>query len=243
MSDHDTITPEIDDELRARLRTFVEDVKERTDTEAALERMPRRSRPPTIWLVAVAACLILIVAIAAVEVADRQSVDTVPPAESPTTTAADGTRTLARGVVRFVGSPVGVCRITRSPSGPEFDQYEQGRCLAGQTLDITAVEENGDVTGEARFNGIVVELECLDARAPAGVVALGGRVTESSGDGAPSVGSLIAVIIREGEPDSAEVWPDEHDSCPELFRSIPAPWSDFLEDFVDVVDGDDIETG
>jgi hypothetical protein len=172
MSDHDTVTPETDDELRARLQAFALEVKERTDTEAPLERMPRRSRPPTIRLVAIAAChvpglskapirsqcrrarsiasgarssamcgdletaaaratiagyslrkkvlkgggaqllhrrlvrrgrlfkhrhashtpadrktlhFVLAVAIAAVVMADRQSVDTVPPAESPTT--------------------------------------------------------------------------------------------------------------------------------------------------------------
>ena len=83
MSDHDTIPPETDDEIRARLRAFAEEVKERTDTEAALQRMPRRSRPPTIRLLAIAACLLAVVAVAAVVTADRQSVDTVPRSESP----------------------------------------------------------------------------------------------------------------------------------------------------------------
>ena len=55
MSDHDTIPPETDDELRARLRAFAQQVAEQADTEAALERMPRRSCPPTIRLLAIAA--------------------------------------------------------------------------------------------------------------------------------------------------------------------------------------------
>ena len=42
MSDHDTLPPETDDEIRARLQAFARQVAEHADTEAALRRMPRR---------------------------------------------------------------------------------------------------------------------------------------------------------------------------------------------------------
>src|SRR5436190_24094591 len=53
------------------------------DTDDSSERA--RWRPSNPWLIAVAACVVAVVAVAAVIAADRQSVDTAPPAESPTT--------------------------------------------------------------------------------------------------------------------------------------------------------------
>ena len=103
---------------QARLRAFADEVTRRTDTEAALQRMPRRSRPPTNRLVAIAACFILAVAIAAAVIADRQSVGT-PPADSPTNTTDDGRTTLARGVVEFVERPVvGGAAFHRAEASP-----------------------------------------------------------------------------------------------------------------------------
>ena len=45
MSDHDTLPPEVDDEIRARLQAFAREVAEHADTETALGRMPRRLAP------------------------------------------------------------------------------------------------------------------------------------------------------------------------------------------------------
>jgi hypothetical protein len=242
MSDHDTIPPEIDDELRARLQAFGRHVAQRAETEAALRRMPRRSRPPTIRRIAIAACLLAVVGLAVVIRADRQSVDTTDPSDLPTKT------TLAQGDVEFVERLHGNCCV---PTGGGFDGPPGGG-LAGQTLDITAEEEDGAVTGEARFTlhvttrvesdafEMVVEFECADTDTDD--LVLGGTVTTSSDDGLPAVGELMAVIIREGEPDSATVWWDAGvSSCRELLESVPEPHPD--DAFIDVVEGDDIETG
>jgi hypothetical protein len=241
MSDHDTISPETDDEIRARLRAFAQEVMEHADTEVALRPTPRRSRPPTISLVAIAACLLAVVGLAAVVMADRQSVDTTDPSDSPTQTTA-GLTTLARGVVEFVEAPV------PSHGGNGF---LAGGGLSGQTLDITAEEEDGEVTGQARMGlagflvegpaEIVVEFECADTST--GDVVLGGTVTKRSGEGSgvPLMGVLVAVIIREGEPDRATLWwGAQASSCPEFLESVPVPITDEL---LDVIDGDDIETG
>ena len=53
MSDHDTLPPDADDEIRARLRAFAQGVAEHADTETALGRMPRCSRRPIIRAVAI----------------------------------------------------------------------------------------------------------------------------------------------------------------------------------------------
>ena len=138
----------------------------------------------------------------------------------------DGSTTLANGEdVDFVGS--------------------EG--LGGQTLDITAEEEDGEVTGEIGFtdddnpdSSAVVTVECADTDTD-GVVILGGEITSSSDD--QGVGELVALFIREGDPDSAALWLDEGEnaSCSDLLANR----RDVLDDesaFVDVEEGD-IETG
>ena len=55
-------------------------------TVGTLRRRPRRPHPPTIRLLVIAACLLAVVALAAAFTADRQSVDTAVPSDSPTQT-------------------------------------------------------------------------------------------------------------------------------------------------------------
>lgn len=119
--------------------------------------------------------------------------------------------------------------------------------LGGQTLDISAEEEDGEVTGEIGFTDddnadstAVVTVECADTDTD-GVVILGGEITASSED--QGVGELVALFIREGDTDSAALWLDEGEnaSCSDLLASR----RDVLDDesaFVNVEDGD-IETG
>jgi hypothetical protein len=119
--------------------------------------------------------------------------------------------------------------------------------LGGQTLDISAEEEEGEVTGEVGFtdsdnadSSAVVTVECADTDTD-GVVILAGEVTSSSDD-ADFVGELIALFIREGDPDSVAIWLDEGEngSCSELLENR----HDALDDdsaFVEA--GSDIETG
>jgi hypothetical protein len=121
--------------------------------------------------------------------------------------------------------------------------------LGGQTLDINAEEEDGDVDGEVLFtdsdnadSSAVVTVECADTDTD-GVVILGGEITSSS-DSSDTVGDLVALFIREGDPDSVALWFDEGEnaSCSELVENR----HDVLDDdsaFVDVEAGSDIETG
>ena len=257
MSDHDTLTPETDDQLRARLRAFAEEVEERTDTEAALERMPSRSRPPTIRLLAIAACFVLVVAVAAAVMADRQSVDTVPPAESPTTDCPTPAqpRAITQGAQmknRFA-APVasaattlvllGACSDdgpTTVAKGDDIEMVgEDG--FAGQTLNVDAEEEDGEVTGEFRVTDNVITVECADTDTD-GVVILGGAVAAG-----PDLaeGDLIALIIREGDPDSVALMANDSNaaSCTEMLDAIPGEGQTDGPEFVDVEPGDDIETG
>ena len=71
---------------------------------------------------------------------------------------------------------------------------------AGQTLNITAEEVNGEVTGEFRVNDVVVGVDCANTETD-GVVILGGAVTADPGANV-GVGELLALIIKEGDPDS-----------------------------------------
>jgi hypothetical protein len=245
MSDHDTIPPETDEALRARFRAFARQVAEHADTEAALRRMPRRSGPSTSRLTAIAACLLAVVGLA-VAFAGRPPADTTDLSDSPTR------KTLARGVVEFVEPPAaGGCCVPPGGGLP----YPAGQGLGGQTMDITAEEAGGNVTGKASFTlrdilsidregfAVVVDLECADTAA--GDVLLGGTVTTAAGEGRsgafPPVGALMAVIIREGDPDRATVvWAAGLSSCRELLESVPEPRPD--DRFVAVADGYDIET-
>ena len=116
--------------------------------------------------------------------------------------------------------------------------------LGGQTLNVSAEEKDGEVTGEIRVSDsdgeVVVEVECADTDTD-GVVILGGTVTDPADDG-PS--GLIALFIREGDPDSVASWADEGEnpSCSDLLKNR----RDVLDDesaFFDVEDGSDIDTG
>ena len=144
-----------------------------------------------------------------------------PTSESSATTsesADDGPTTLAKGKdVELVGN-VG---------------------LAGQTLNITAEEANGEVTGEFRVTDVVVGVDCANTDTD-GVVILGGAVTADPRANV-GVGELLALIIREGDPDSVALYANDSGaaSCTELLKSIP----DNNSDFVDVEAGSDIQTG
>ena len=88
----------------------------------------------------------------------------------------------------------------------------------------------------------VVTVESADTDTD-GVVILGGEITSSS-DSSDTVGDLVALFMREGDPDSVALWFDEGEnaSCSELVENR----HDVLDDdsaFVDVEAGSDIETG
>jgi hypothetical protein len=114
--------------------------------------------------------------------------------------------------------------------------------LGGQTLNIRAEKKDGEVTGELRFadpgGEILVAVECADTDTD-GAVILGGTITESN-----DMSGLVALFIREGDPDRVAVWLDlgENASCSDLLANR----HDVLDDesaFVDVEDGSDIEIG
>ena len=115
--------------------------------------------------------------------------------------------------------------------------------LGGQTLNIDATRDGDEVTGELRFTDpsgeVVVAVECADTDTD-GVVILGGTVTESTDD---EISGLVALFIREGDPDRVAVWLDggENPTCTDLLANR----HDVLDDdsaFFEVEDGSDIET-
>ena len=137
---------------------------------------------------------------------------------SPSTSGAAGPTTIAKGEdVELIGNDG----------------------LAGQTLNINAEEVNGEVTGEFRVNDVVVGVDCANTETD-GVVILGGEVTADPGANV-GVGELLALIIREGDPDSVALYGNDSGagSCTELLKSIP----DKNSVFADVEDGSDIQTG
>lgn len=258
MSDHDTLSPGADAELRARLRAYADEVQERVDAEAALERMPKRSRPPTMRLVAIAACFAVAVGVAAAVMADRQSVDTVPPAESPTTECPTTSqpRALTPGgqmKMRF-GTPVAsaatailLISACGDDDGPttlakgEDIELVGSVGLASQTLNIDARLEDGQVTGEFRTTENVHAIECADTDTD-GLIILGGSATDGPD---VEVGDLLALVIREGDPDSVYLVGNDvgAESCTELVDSITDEALSNESNYVDVEDGYDIETG
>lgn len=131
----------------------------------------------------------------------------------------DGATTLARGEdVSFVGGPTG---------------------LSGQTMDITAEEEDGEVTGEASFDPFgSLDLQCADTDTD-DLLILGGEVTKTE-EADVALGDWVAVVIRVGDPDGVDVWfpEDDHGSCQELLEAAAA--ADHT--FADVAEGDEIET-
>jgi hypothetical protein len=207
----------------------------------------RHRRRPSLWL-AVAAVMVLVALVGALALlADGQTVDTTPVTEVPvvpepsstTTTVAvhNGPITLAHGAdIELLGGP--------------------GSGLGDQTLNIDVKAEDGEVTGEFRVSDNVIRVDCVDTLYTEGfaslyedrVIILGGEVTEGPDFAVAGEDVLLALIIREGdddEPDSVSLYSNEirAESCTELLESIS---DDLIEDdnnFVDVWDGYDIETG
>jgi hypothetical protein len=87
----------------------------------------------------------------------------------------------------------------------------------------------------------VIRIDCADTHTD-GVVILGGEATEG-----PDVaeGDLLALIIREGDPDSVALYANDIGaaSCTKLVASVPDHLLTDDSNFVDVEDGYDIETG
>jgi len=211
------------------------------------------------WLVAVAACVLAVLVVAAVVAADRQSVDTKPPSNAPTTTECPNPalpRTITPGgqMRNRFAAPVasaatailllGACSDddpTTIAKGEDVELVGDGTDLGGQTLNIDVEEKDGDVTGEFRVTDNVTKVECVDTDTE-GVIILGGAVTE--GPQVPA-GELLALVIREGDPDSVALVANDVSakSCEELVASISDEALSDDGNFVDVEAGSDIETG
>jgi len=113
--------------------------------------------------------------------------------------------------------------------------------LGAQTLNIGAEEMNGEVTGEFRITDNVIKVDCADTHTD-GVVILGGEATDGPDFAA---GDLVALIIREGAPDSVALRANDTGAatCAGLLKSIPEGLLTNDNNFVDVMDGYDIQTG
>jgi hypothetical protein len=152
----------------------------------------------------------------------------VDEASSTTTSAPDaagpaGARLLARAVdVELVGS----------------DGF------SGQTLNVDAWVEDGEVIGEFRVSHIVVEVECANTNGDRTVV-LAGRVTVGDPNHLGGPGVMLGVILRDGDPDGASLLGNESGTteCGEFLReSMP---QDLLADTAELtnVESGDIEIG
>lgn len=112
--------------------------------------------------------------------------------------------------------------------------------LGGQTVSVSAKEQGGQVTGEFRISNNVMRVDCARTDS-GGIVIIGGEATKG-----PDVtaGDLLALIIREGKPDSVSLYGNNSgaSSCAELIGSIPAGLLHDDSNFVDVEDGYDIVT-
>ncbi len=169
------------------------------------------------WATAGAATAILLLSACG----DGGDASTTISAPSTTTSEAPGSTTLAKGEdVELVGD---------DHSG-----------LGAQTLNIAAEEENGKATGEFQITENVFKIDCADTHTD-NVVILGG---EATGGPDVSVGDLLALIIREGDPDSVALYANDSGaaSCTDLLKSIPDDLATNDSNFVDVEDGYDIET-
>lgn len=113
--------------------------------------------------------------------------------------------------------------------------------LAGQTLNVSATEQDGRVTGEFRISSNAFQVECANTDT-AGFVILGGVATTSLD---VERGELMALIIKAGSPDAVALWPNTANasSCTELLASIPAGALTDESNFDVVEDGYDIITG
>ena len=113
--------------------------------------------------------------------------------------------------------------------------------LGAQTLNIAAEEEHGEVTGEFRVTDNVFRIDCANTQTD-GIVILGGEATEGPDVG---VGDRLALIIREGDPDSVSLYANDGGaaSCTKLVESVSDHSLTIDSNFVDVEDGYGIETG
>ena len=252
MSDHD-ITPDIDDEIRARLRAYATDVADTADADLALEHLPARGTRRRGTYLAVAAAVLVALALPVV-LRDDHGVRTTDQADAPAPATTecpeaggDMDRKLATRVAAAATAIVLVAACsddgpTTIVSGTDIE-FVGSDGLGQQSLDIEAVLEDDEVTGEARFTTVVVDLECHDPDAEDGTAVVGGLVTTPSGDNSPAVGEFIAVIVEDGDPDRAAIWIDSEPegSCDEVLDSIPA---EAFEDsaFAEVESGD-LEVG
>ena len=118
--------------------------------------------------------------------------------------------------------------------------------LSDQTMDITAEEENGEVSGQARFipSNLILDLQCADTSTD-GLVMIAGEAAER-GETLAQPGEWVVVIIREGDPDRVVLWfqgEDDIGSCEEALAAVPAGDTDAdSSSLAEVTDGD-IETG
>jgi hypothetical protein len=112
--------------------------------------------------------------------------------------------------------------------------------LGAQTVNVNAEELNGEATGEFRVADNVIRVDCVDTDTD-GVVILAG---EATGGSDVAVGDLLALIIREGDPDSVALLANDSGaaSCTGLLKAIPDHSLTDDSNFVDVEDGYDIQT-
>jgi hypothetical protein len=123
--------------------------------------------------------------------------------DDDTTTTVAGPTTLAQGEdIGFVGGAAG---------------------LSDQTMDITAEEDGGEVSGQVRLvpANLIVDVQCADT-ATDGLVIVAGQAAER-GETLAQPGEWVAVLIHEGDPDRVVLWfggEEDYGSCEEAIGAI-----------------------
>jgi hypothetical protein len=111
------------------------------------------------------------------------------------------------------------------------------------TLNIDVERKDGQVTGDLRVADNLTAIECADTSVDGFVVIAG-----TAGEG-PDVarGDLLALVIREGEPDGVALLSNEANAttCQEMIDSVPDDLftSQGEAEFTPLEAGSDIETG
>jgi Fe-S cluster biogenesis protein NfuA len=267
MNEHDTIPPDVDRELRRRVQSLAERLRDDVDVDEGLERLPRRMARPAIRILAVAACIVAVLVAFAVLTVETDPVETLgqppqtvdcPNQTQPRAPIPGGTMNirLARPLATVTAAValLGACSddssstattqdtVTTIAKGEDIELQGDTGDLSSQTLNIDVTEQGGEVTGEFRVTDNVIAVQCADTDTE-GLVILGGAVT--SGPDVPE-GDLLALVIRDGDPDGVALESNSTHAktCEELLAATPADHTKAGSSELTLLeDGSDIELG
>jgi hypothetical protein len=243
MTEPEITDPGAEEQLRTRLRAYAAAVADRTDAEVVLAELPTEPRRSTSRGLAIAACLLTLVAVgAALRRELVAGTDPAAPLEDcvettnetlpePTTPGGPMNTRLAAPLA-VAGASIallGSCDTGPRTLADGDVELVGDDGLGGQHVVVDVVEEDGVVSGELRLNdsGVddplqltVITVECARTDVD-DLVIIGGTVTGTDGNG--NLGNLFALGIREGDPARLALYfndDDEAATCEELVDGL-----------------------